>query len=207
MRTIPLLAILQPLLSTYARPNRRDRDHREIMNNQARNGPSPSEAQWLTFDHTPFTTTTPTYTPLTTAISIANNMAVKAAGCKAKQPPVANYAQKQANPPPMQPQSEGGTVSQAEMDEWLRVHDIARSQHGAGRLRWNESLAIGAKSNAIQCRGEHTYVDSPVPREILIGISALNGENIHTNTIQLSPQKAVDAWMANASKQIISLNA
>jgi hypothetical protein len=30
--------------------------------------------------------------------------------------------------------------------------------------------------------------------------SAVNGENIHTNTIQLSPQKAVDAWMANASK-------
>jgi hypothetical protein len=37
--------------------------------------------------------------------------------------------------------------------------------------------------------------------------SAVNGENIHTNTIQLSPQKAVDAWMANASESTISLNA
>jgi hypothetical protein len=33
----------------------------------------------------------------------------------------------------------------------------------------------------------------------------VNGENIHTNTIQLSPQKAVDAWMANASETTISL--
>ena len=37
--------------------------------------------------------------------------------------------------------------------------------------------------------------------------SAVNGENIHTNTIQLSPQKAVDAWMANASKSAMFLNA
>ena len=170
MRTIPLLAILPLLLSTYARPNRRDRDHREIMNNQARNGPSPSEAQWLTFDDTPFTTTTPTYSPQTTAIPIANDLSVKVAGCKAKQAQVVNYVQKQANSLPVQPQSQEGTVSQTEIDEWLRVHDMARSQHGAGRLRWNESLAIGAKSNAIQCRGEHTYVDPPLPRETLIRV-------------------------------------
>lgn len=34
----------------------------------------------------------------------------------------------------------------------------------------------------------------------------MNGENIHTNTIQLSPQKAIDAWMANASKRTNSSN-
>ena len=35
---------------------------------------------------------------------------------------------------------------------------------------------------------------------------AVNVENIHTNTIHLSPQKAVDAWMANASESTKLLN-
>jgi hypothetical protein len=166
MRTISLFAILPLLVTTFARPNRQTRDHREIINNQARNAPSPSEAQWLTFDDTPSTTSMPAYTPLPPAIPIAAKPAIKGSGCKAnqaqavnfvqKKPDVVNYIQKKPDPP-LQTQSEG-VVSQAEMNEWLRVHDIARSQHGAGRLRWNESLAIGAKSNAIQCRGEHTYV-------------------------------------------------
>jgi uncharacterized protein YkwD len=110
----------------------------------------------------------PAYTPLPPAIPIAAKPAIKGSGCKAnqaqavnfvqKQPDVVNFAQKQADRPPVQASSEE-VVSQEEMNEWLRVHDIARSQHGAGRLRWNETLAIGAKGNAIQCRGEHTYVD------------------------------------------------
>jgi hypothetical protein len=176
MRTISLLAILPLLVTTFARPNRQTRDHREIMENQARSGPSPSEAQWLTFDDTPSTTSIPAYIPLPTAIPIANKSAVKGSGCKANQaqavnfvqkhPNVVSYIQKKPDQPP-QTQSEG-VVSQAEMNEWLRVHDIARSQHGAGRLRWNETLAIGAKGNAIQCRGEHTYVDRL--REMLIGV-------------------------------------
>jgi uncharacterized protein YkwD len=158
MRTISLLAILPLRAMTQARPNSQGRDHREIMNNQARNAPSPSEAQWLTFDDTPLTTSMPAYTPLTTAVPIAAKPAVKGSGCKApqvqavnyiqKQPDVVNFAQKQAERPPVQVSSEG-IVSQEEMNEWLRVHDIARSQHGAGRLRWNETLAIGAKGNAV----------------------------------------------------------
>jgi hypothetical protein len=31
-------------------------------------------------------------------------------------------------------------------------------------------------------------------------VSAENGENIHSNTVQLSPQLAVDAWMENGSE-------
>jgi hypothetical protein len=180
MRTISLVAVLPLLVTTFARPNRQNRNHREIINNQARNAPSLSEAQWLTFDDTPSTTSMPAYTPLPTAIPLPAKPAVKVPGCKAnqaqavnyvqkqpnvvnyvqKQPDVVNYIQKKPDPPPVQPQP-GGVVSQEEMNEWLRVHDIARSQHGAGRLRWNETLAIGAKSNAVQCRGEHTYVDPP----------------------------------------------
>jgi uncharacterized protein YkwD len=109
----------------------------------------------------------PAYTPLPPAIPIAAKPAIKGSGCKAnqaqavnyiqKQPDLVNYIQKKPDPPPVPAQPEG-VVSQEEMNEWLRVHDIARSQHGAGRLRWNETLAIGAKGNAIQCRGEHTYV-------------------------------------------------
>jgi hypothetical protein len=168
MRTISLLAILSLLAATYARPNRQGRDHREIIDSQARNAPSPSEAQWLTFDDTPSSTFMPAYTPLPPAIPIAAKPAIKGSGCKAnqaqavnyiqKQPDLVNYVQKKPDPPPVQPQP-GGFVSQEEINEWLRVHDIARSQHGAGRLRWNETLAIGAKGNAIQCRGEHTYVN------------------------------------------------
>jgi uncharacterized protein YkwD len=137
------------------------------MNNQARNAPSPSEAQWLTFDDTPSSTFMPAYTPLPPAIPIAAKPSVKGSGCKANQAQAVNFVQKQADvvnyiqkkpDPPIQSES-GGVVSQEEMNEWLRVHGIARSQHGAGRLRWNETLATGAKSNAIQCRGEHTSVD------------------------------------------------
>jgi len=166
MRIIQVLAILPLLAASCARPNRRNRGHREIMNNQARNTPSPSEAQWLTFDDTPSTMSMPAYTPISTAIPIAVNPAIKGSGCKAqqvqavnyvqKQPDVVNYIQKKPDQPPQSPS--GGVISQEEMNEWLRVHDIARSQHGAGKLRWNETLAIGAESNAIQCRGEHTYV-------------------------------------------------
>jgi len=169
MNTISLLAILPLLAIGQARPNRAGRDHREIMDNQARNAPNPSEAQWLTFDDTPSSTFMPAYTALTTAIPIAAKPAVKGSGCKAKQAQAVNYIQKQPDPLPVQSQS-GGVVSQEEIDEWLRVHDIARSQHGAGRLRWNETLAIGAKSNAIQCRGQHTSVDPPFSVEVLIEI-------------------------------------
>jgi hypothetical protein len=178
MRTVTLLAILPLLAITNARPNRQTRDHREIINKQARNAPSPSEAQWLTFDDTPSSTFMPAYTPLPPAIPIAAKTAIKGSGCKAnhaqavnfvqKKPDVVNYIQKKPDQPP-QTQS-GGVVSQEEMNEWLRVHDIARSQHGAGRLRWNETLAIGAKSNAIQCRGEHTSVVPPDSVQVLIGI-------------------------------------
>jgi uncharacterized protein YkwD len=167
MRTISLLAILPLLAITYARPNRQNRDHREIIDNQAQNAPSPSEAQWLTFDDTPSTTSMPAYTSLPAAVPIAAKAAIKGSGCKANQAQAVNFGQKQADvvnyiqkkpDPPIQSES-GGVVSQEEMNEWLRVHGIARSQHGAGRLRWNETLATGAKSNAIQCRGEHTSVD------------------------------------------------
>jgi uncharacterized protein YkwD len=120
----------------------------------------------------------PAYTPLPPAIPIAAKPAVKGSGCKANQAQAVNYIQKQPNvvnyiqkkpDPPLQTQP-GGVVSQEEMNEWLRVHDIARSQHGAGRLRWNETLAIGAKGNAIQCRGEHTSVDISFSVWMLIGI-------------------------------------
>jgi len=169
MKTISLLAILPLLAITQARPNRGGRDHREIMDNQARNAPNPSEAQWLTFDDTPSSTFLSTQTPLTTTIISASKAAVMGSGCKAKQAQAVNYIQKQPDPLPVPPQS-GGVVSQEETSEWLRVHDIARSQHGAGRLRWNETLAIGAKSNAIQCRGQHTSVDPPFSVEVLIEI-------------------------------------
>jgi hypothetical protein len=180
MRTIQLLALVSLLATTYARPNRQNRDHREIMDNQARNGPSPSEAQWLTFDDTPSTASMPAYTPLATASPLVKKPPVKGYGCKANQAQAVNYIQKQMDPP-LQSQS-GGTVPQEEVDEWLRVHDIARSQHGAGRLRWNETLAIGAKSNAIQCRGQHTSVHLHFSDWILIEI-VLSMERIYTPTL------------------------
>jgi hypothetical protein len=141
------------------------------MDNQARNGPSPSEAQWLTFDDTPSTASMPAYTSLATASPLVKKPPVKGYGCKANQAQAVNYIQKQMDPP-LQSQSVG-VASQEEINEWLRVHDIARSQHGAGRLRWNETLAIGAKSNAMQCRGAHTSVDLHFSDRILIEVVLL----------------------------------
>jgi uncharacterized protein YkwD len=43
-----------------------------------------------------------------------------------------------------------------QVQEWLKVHNEARRAHGAGELRWDNTLADGAKSNAVQCKGEHT---------------------------------------------------
>jgi hypothetical protein len=170
-----LYAILALLATASARNNRRNRNHREITNNlesrgifdepehepdevlvQIINPPGSSAGQWLTFDGTGFTAfTTSIHAPAATGISLANKAVVTGSGNSINQIG-AGSDELEKSPPVVQ--SGGGILSQAEMDEWLNVHNVARSQHGAGALQWDEALAVGAKSNAVQCKGEHTYV-------------------------------------------------
>jgi hypothetical protein len=170
-----LNAILALLATASAWNNRRNRNHREITNNlgsrgifdepehdpdevlvQIINAPGSSAGQWLTFDGTEFTAfTTSTHAPVATGISLANKAVVTGSGSSINQIG-AGSDELEKSPPVVQ--SGGGILSQAEMDEWLNVHNVARSQHGAGALQWDEALAVGAKSNAVQCKGEHTYV-------------------------------------------------
>jgi hypothetical protein len=67
-------------------------------------------------------------------------------------------ASSSSSPPSQEKTGVTGVTPLQEMNEWLRVHNEARAQHGAGTVQWNETLAIGAKSNAEQCKGRHTFV-------------------------------------------------
>jgi hypothetical protein len=128
---------------------------------ERRDDPGTSQGQWLVFVHVE-RSASPTSTPIPTAVNHANKGVVKQeTAVKADQRGAQSYAQAettQAKSTPTPPADQGsqGPVSQKDVQEWLKVHNEARRKHGAGALKWSSDLAVGAKSNAIQCRGEHT---------------------------------------------------
>lgn len=182
MRTETLFAIV-PLLATAtvsARLDRRNRDHRVIADRLVSRGsifdvpehdadevlvkilpdpPGPEVGQSLTFDGNSFAPISTAHPPTSTGLALSNKVVV-AAGSDGKSDQVGAASYQQPNPQTPAaavPASGGeGVVAKEEVDEWLIAHNVARSQHGAGQIQWSENLAIGAKSNAIQCRGEHT---------------------------------------------------
>jgi hypothetical protein len=183
MRTSTLLSILPFLAYTSARVIQRTRDHKEIMNNLSARGdyfapehdqdetlvkiinePGSDAAQYLSYDgnsFTAFSTSTHGASALPTGFNFANkNLAQGDSPSKSQIDQVGAASYEADQPPEIDPAIAGGqgTVPQEEVDEWLRVHNIARGAHGAGPLEWSEELAKSAKSNAEQCKGEHTSV-------------------------------------------------
>lgn len=179
MRTSTLLSILPFLAYTSARVIHRP-DHRAIIDNLSARGdyfapehdedetlikiinePGSSGAQYLSYDGSSFTAfSTSVYGASTTGLpkgfNLANKNVVKGDQSRVDQLGAASY--EADHQPDIDPAivGGGGTVPQEEVEEWLRVHNNARGAHGAGKLEWSEELAKGAKSNAEQCKGEHT---------------------------------------------------
>lgn len=120
-----------------------------------------SQVQWLVFVHVERSASS-TSAPTPTAVNNANKGVVKEeTSVKAVQRGAQSYAQAettQAKSTLTPPADQGslGPVSPKDVEEWLKVHNEARRKHGAGALKWSNDLSVGAKSNAIQCRGEHT---------------------------------------------------
>jgi len=189
MRISALFSILPFLAYTSARVIQR-REHKDIINNLAARGdyfapehdedetlvkivnePGSNEAQYLSYDGSSFTAfSTSVYGASTTALpkgfNLANKNVVKGDQSQVDQLGAASY--EADHQPEIDPAivGGGGTVPQEEVEEWLRVHNNARGAHGAGKLEWSEELAKGAKSNAEQCKGEHTSV----PPELLVSV-------------------------------------
>lgn len=76
------------------------------------------------------------------------------------------------------------TSVDAETQEWLDATNAARAQHGAGNLTWSPDLVARAKANAENCdAGKHTN----------------SGENMASQSGQLTPAQAVQMWMSEAA--------
>lgn len=121
--------------------------------------PGTSQGQWLVFvEVTPSSTGVPT----PTAFNHANKgVAKEDLAVQADQKGAQSYVQAattQIRSTPTSPvaSESSGPVALLEVREWLEAHNVARRKHGAGELKWSDDLAVGAKSNAIQCKGEHT---------------------------------------------------
>jgi len=179
MRTAAIVLLLSLPATVSARVDRRSRKHRSLADRlgprdgyfdapehepdevlvQIINDPDSSAGQWLTFDGTSFTPfSTSTYHPAATGVILANEAVTSQSKVKVDQIGAGSYEYQGTQPVTESANHGVGILSKQEVDEWLRVHNAARAQHGAGTLQWNEELAKGAKSNAIQCKGEHTYV-------------------------------------------------
>lgn len=140
------------------------------------NEPGTSQGQWLSLDGTTFSAFSTSSRPPSASVTAINhaNKGVDTGsgdGSKADQKGAQSYEQDKVSQAISTATATGtetsesqgtapaggrGPVPMDQVQEWLKVHNEARRAHGAGDLRWDNTLADGAKSNAVQCKGEHT---------------------------------------------------
>jgi len=111
------------------------------------------------------------------------------------------------SPSSSQPASSGsgGSVSDADIATYLKVHNDFRAKHGAQPLTWSNELSNTAQSWANGCKFEHSHGKFGGTYRLFRGSFLLkaSAENLSAGTGAFSIEAAIKLWTDEASTSIV----